>query len=147
MKFILFFASIAAFSQVRVNAPAIDLSATAVAAAIDHMNSQLTRVATPLAADIDSTVTVISVESASGIGANAVLKIEGEHLQVVSISGTDITVTRGANGTTAAAHFFRQLVADYPPVTAPIDQVKISNAAALEAARATRQAVINAAVQ
>lgn len=171
MKYLFFCLSVSLLGQTRVNPTAVDLSATAVAASIDYMNTQLTNTATSLAVDLDSTATVISVESVSGIGQNAALKIEGEHVQVVSISGNDITVTRGANGTTAAAHgtgttvqelkfrslaalakhavslFFRQLVSDYPPVVAQVEQVIAANAAALEAARTAKRAIIDAAVQ
>jgi hypothetical protein len=59
---------------------------------------------TVLTAAIDATQTTITVASSAGIIANDTLQIDSEQLQVTLVAGTTLTVVRGANSTTAAAH-------------------------------------------
>ena len=59
---------------------------------------------TTLSADINSTVTSFDLSSSTAGEAGQTLKIEDEMLHVISVSGATITVIRGVNGTTAAAH-------------------------------------------
>lgn len=60
---------------------------------------------TKLDGAIDSSTTTITVDSSVGIQVGDRLSIENEELIVTGVpSGTQLTVTRGANGTTAAGH-------------------------------------------
>jgi FtsP/CotA-like multicopper oxidase with cupredoxin domain len=63
-------------------------------------------VTTTLAAAVTATATTITVASGTGITANdALLVVESEQMTVTAGFGTTtLTVTRGVNGTTAAAH-------------------------------------------
>ena len=62
--------------------------------------------ATALAAAIGAADTTLTLNSAGGAAAGTVIQIDGEVLQVTAVAtgGTQYTVTRGAFGTTAAAH-------------------------------------------
>jgi hypothetical protein len=53
---------------------------------------------------INASVTSITVTSGSLFSAGHLLKIDSEYLRITAVSGTTLTVTRGANGSTAAAH-------------------------------------------
>jgi hypothetical protein len=61
---------------------------------------------TSLSAGINNSVTSLTVASASlfPIAGNFVIKIGSELLIVTAVTGTTFTVTRGADGTTAASH-------------------------------------------
>lgn len=69
---------------------------------------QLTPYNTPITLDgaIDSSQTSITVSNAATIGLypGVYLSIEDEWVLITAVSGNDLTVTRGANGTTAASH-------------------------------------------
>jgi prepilin-type N-terminal cleavage/methylation domain-containing protein len=56
------------------------------------------------AAITTTTQTTMNVASAAGINLNMILQINNEQLQVTNISGTTITVVRGANNTAPATH-------------------------------------------
>ena len=61
--------------------------------------------ATTLAADITDTDVTLTVNAGHDpIGVGDILQIETEKLKVTSSSGINVGVTRGANGTSAAAH-------------------------------------------
>jgi len=67
-----------------------------------------------------TTVTSVSVTSATNLGPAQTILIDSEQLYITAISGNTLTVERGANGTTAATHsggvsLYRY---DYPPVIA-----------------------------
>lgn len=61
---------------------------------------------TTLSGTITSGATSLSVASATGLptAGNFRIRVESEIMTVTAISGTTLTVTRGAEGTTAAAH-------------------------------------------
>jgi len=61
-------------------------------------------VLTNLAKDISITDTIINVNSSSGITAGVYLDIDDEELLVKSISGNNITVERGKDGTKISTH-------------------------------------------
>jgi hypothetical protein len=64
-----------------------------------------TKVATALSAAITTTTTTtIQVTSGTNIATNDFLQIDSEIMQVSSVVGTTLTVTRGVQGTTAATH-------------------------------------------
>jgi hypothetical protein len=67
---------------------------------------------TALATGIGAAGTTLTLNSAGGAAAGTVIQIEGEALQVTAVAngGTQYTVTRGANGTTAAGHSAAALV-------------------------------------
>ena len=69
------------------NAPSVDVT-TALNDA-DHINA---------------TDTAVVVDSATGIVAGDVIRIENEDMDVTNVAGNTLTVVRGINGTTAAAH-------------------------------------------
>ena len=49
--------------------------------------------------------TTLSVNSASGLSVDDFIVIDSENMQIRSISGTDVTVYRGVDGTTVSDHF------------------------------------------
>jgi len=53
---------------------------------------------------INATDTAVVVDSATGIVAGDVIRIENEDMDVTSVSSNTLNVVRGINGTTAAAH-------------------------------------------
>ena len=61
-------------------------------------------VTTNLIENIDSSIAVINVTSASGIEATNYIYIDQEEMYVESISGTALTVRRAQDNTTAADH-------------------------------------------
>lgn len=71
------------------------------------------------AAITTTTATTFTVASASGddaygqpyrISAGHLVKVDDEYMEVVSVSSNTVTVVRGANGTTAAAHLISAVV-------------------------------------
>lgn len=59
---------------------------------------------TTLAEALDSSETAVDVTSATNISAGDHILVESEQMYVTSVSSNTLTVERGANGTTAAAH-------------------------------------------
>lgn len=63
---------------------------------------------TPATATLAETLTDVDtgvdISSATGMVAPFTIQIGSEHMRVTSIAGSTLTVTRGVNGTTAAAH-------------------------------------------
>lgn len=143
---ILIAASVAAFSQATVNAPAVTLDANGTAALTAWMAGQTTGVNTKLTSGISAVAVTLTVADSTGIGANSVIVIDSEHIQVTAKTGSVLTVTRGANGTTAAIH----------ATDAPVHELKyrtfnaLGKAIIIDAMRAivrqNRQAAINAAI-
>jgi hypothetical protein len=81
---------------------------TALSLAITNTRSTTS---TTLTAAITSTSsTLITVNIASTVEVNSVLLIDSEVMVVTAVSGTTLTVTRGAAGTTAATHLTGSLV-------------------------------------
>jgi hypothetical protein len=66
---------------------------------------------------LDTTETGVDVVSGAAFSANDIILIEAEQMFVVSISTNTLTVTRGYNGTTAAAHVTGLNVYVYRPAT------------------------------
>mgnify|MGYP001218419470 FL=1 len=61
--------------------------------------------------------TTLTLSVSGGVTAGQTLLIESEQLYVTAVSGTSATVTRGVNGTTAAAHSAKAIsVAAYPEI-------------------------------
>jgi plastocyanin len=67
---------------------------------------------TTLSADITDSATSLEVEDADGIDADSVIRIGGEKLTVVSVSGDTIRVERAADNTQAGAHTADSLVVE-----------------------------------
>lgn len=59
---------------------------------------------TTLSAGINASVTAVPVTSATTISPGALLKVNSEYMRVTSITTNTLTVIRGENGSTAAAH-------------------------------------------
>ena len=59
---------------------------------------------TTLSANVDNSQTTISVTSNTNFDADDQLWVDFEQMHVVSVSGTQIRVNRGVNGTAAQAH-------------------------------------------
>ena len=59
---------------------------------------------TTLTADITDTITAIDVTDSSGFAADNYITIDNEELQIVSISGNELTVKRGQDRTIATPH-------------------------------------------
>ena len=61
-------------------------------------------VVTNLAADVGTADTVIKVNDASGMSTSTYYEIDGEEIYVTNISGNDLNVERGKDGTTIGSH-------------------------------------------
>jgi hypothetical protein len=59
---------------------------------------------TTLGEDVDTTETIITVADSSNITASSYIYIDSEEMFVVSKTGNDLSVRRGEDGSTAAAH-------------------------------------------
>lgn len=106
MKHLLLFLSMAAlaFAQATINAPAVQMDADGAASVRLWMTTQGTGTQTQLAAPVGAADTTIQVVSGQGIQPNSVIGIGAEHILVVSRERNTLTVTRGQNGSTAAAY-------------------------------------------
>lgn len=96
--------SFAAYGQVTINAPAIQLDATGAAAVRTWMLGQTKGAETSLASPAAIDATSITVTSGQGINVGTVLIVGSEMLDVTAKAGPVLTVTRGYNGTTAGAY-------------------------------------------
>lgn len=65
---------------------------------------------TTLSGNETSTDTTVAVASASNLAVNDVIIVNNEEMLITGISGTDLTVERGYNNTTATAHLSGDLV-------------------------------------
>jgi hypothetical protein len=139
-------ASIAAYSQATVNAPAVTLDANGTAALTAWMAGQTTGVSSKLTTGISAVAVTLTVENAQGIGPAAAIVIDSEHLQVTAKSGNVLTVTRGANGTTPAIHATDAQVSELKYKTFNALGKAIIVDAMRAVVRQQRQAAINAAV-
>ena len=61
-------------------------------------------VVTNLAADVGTADAVIKVNDASGMSTSTYYEIDGEEIYVTNISGNDLNVERGKDGTTIGSH-------------------------------------------
>lgn len=68
------------------------------------LQAQATLAQTTLSAAVDGTSSTVKVTAAGSIVAGWVLYVDTEAMQVISISGTTVTVQRGAYGTQAQPH-------------------------------------------
>lgn len=59
---------------------------------------------TTLGADVASSATTVTVASGAALSPGHLLQINDEYLTVTAVNGSTVTVVRGMNGTTAAAH-------------------------------------------
>lgn len=70
----------------------------------DGLSASPWQLLTPVATVANDTSQTITVDVATGIEVGMTLKIESEQVFVSAISSLNLTVERGVNGTTAAAH-------------------------------------------
>lgn len=68
---------------------------------------------TTLVNAVDAAQTTLRVADVSGMSAGHFLKIDDESMTISSISGTNVTVTRGAHGSVAAPHALGATVSDF----------------------------------
>lgn len=61
-------------------------------------------VITTLAADITASQTSITVSAATGLSPGVIMMVDNEMIRITAVSSATLTITRGYNGTTAAAH-------------------------------------------
>lgn len=80
-------------------------------------------------AAISASQTTFAVASATGIAAGGALYINREYMTVRSVSGTNITVTRGQAGTVANAHGASQTVIIIPAAAIPTVVTSVDPAA------------------
>ena len=96
--------SVAVFAQT-VNLRAITVNSDAQVAFNAYAITQADpTVSTALSLAVDASTTAIRVDAGAGLTINSVIKIDNEAMLITARSGRDITVTRGALGTTAATH-------------------------------------------
>ena len=95
--------SLAGYSQSTINAPAVTLDSNGTSAVQSWMTTQTTGQSSTLAAPVLISDTTVTLSSGAGFGAASAISINGEHMQVTAKAGAVLTVTRGVNGTTAAA--------------------------------------------
>ena len=92
-------------------------------AAGPYLTGTVIQVATVLTANIDNQQTTITVRNPSGFPITNLpftIRIGTEQMSVTAVIGNTWTVTRGFNGTTAAPHFFQNIIFGVPsPV--PVD--------------------------
>lgn len=113
MKTIIFaLLALSAFGQATINAPAITLNAESTTAVLAWMSTQAARPNTTLSGAVLVGDLTITVADGTGFGAGSVIAIDSEHLTVTARSGGTLTVTRGTNGTTPAAHANRAPVTE-----------------------------------
>ena len=67
---------------------------------------------------INDTVTTYTSSAVAGVEGGMLLKIDSEYLYVQSVAGVTITVERGVNGSTAAAHVVGSVVSYWRPIFA-----------------------------
>jgi hypothetical protein len=79
-----------------------------------HLKVRKNFVVTALAGAISAGDTLLTLRDASRIEANMLLTIDQEVVNVVSVSGNNITVQRGFDNTTAASHRNNAAVVQYP---------------------------------
>lgn len=80
---------------------------------------------TTLTAAINASTTTVPVASVSNIEILSYIKIGSEYMQVTAINTLNLTVERGVNGTTAAAHDNAAVVATYR-IESDIEQATIT---------------------
>lgn len=73
---------------------------------------------TTLNGALNSSATTVTVTSASGLDVLQYIKVDDEMMQITAIAGAVLTVVRGVNGTTAAAHLTLAPVYGYQYVLA-----------------------------
>lgn len=84
--------------------------------AANFANAQATLSSTTLSADIDQDDTILRVASSSGITAGTtMLYIDREAINVLAVSGTSLTVSRGVRGTRGGGHVSGAIVYHGPP--------------------------------
>lgn len=66
--------------------------------------------------------TTLTVSSAANLEILQYIRIESEYLLITGISGTSVTVQRGVNGTTAAAHATGAQIDTYEPIEDVADE-------------------------
>jgi hypothetical protein len=69
-----------------------------------------------------SSDTTLTVSSAANLEILQYIRIESEYLLITAISGTSVTVVRGVNGTTAAAHATGTQIDTYEPIEDVADE-------------------------
>jgi hypothetical protein len=81
-------------------------------------DNAFTQLSTLAAAIVSTTVTTFTVAAGEGVNFSSghFLQIDSEYMEVVSVSTDTLTVTRGANGSTAATHL----------INAPVTALNIS---------------------
>jgi len=97
----------AAFGQTTVNLGTLTVSADAVSAFQLYMQSQVNTAVAPtsLASDITAGATSTTLASTSQITPTVAILVEAEAMIITAKNGgTGVTITRGAFGTTPAAH-------------------------------------------
>ena len=81
----------------------------------DTLDESTTLITTTLNGAIsDATATSVTVTSATTLRANQVITVGSEEMSISSISSNTLTVSRGANSTTAATHSYGADVLIYP---------------------------------
>ena len=83
------------------------------------LEAQTYLTSTTNSAAVTASATVIPVASASGIAAGGALYVNREYMTVRSVSGLNITVTRGQSGTVANSHGASQTVIIIPAAAIP----------------------------
>jgi hypothetical protein len=82
------------------------------------------------AGGINDSVTTYTASANSGVEGGMLLKIDSEYLYVIAVSGLTVTVERGVNGSTAAAHAVGAPVSYWRPIFA-VQRITRMGAAAL----------------
>ena len=96
--------AVAANQQVVITSGSLEALYPSGRAGVLEVSGSDTTFRTELAADVDASQTTIPVLSAADLAVNDRIRVDTEDMTISSISGTTLTVTRGAHGTTAAAH-------------------------------------------
>lgn len=96
--------SVGLFSQTIINPSQVTIDAASEAALVKWSGTQHGARGSELTASINANDTKFTVKNASNFTANVAVVVESEQMDVKSINGDEITVTRGFNGTAKAIH-------------------------------------------
>lgn len=93
-----------------VNLPTLNVSDDAIASINIWMAGQLSGVQVEQTLDITNAGTTLTVNSTTGIGANSLILVDAEIMQVSAKTATTLTIARGLLGTIAAPHVTKAIV-------------------------------------
>lgn len=96
--------SLSIYPQASISPLSVDMDAASVSTIVQWMSSQAAMPPVKITADISANDVKIPVSKTTGITGSMAISINGEHMDIKSVSASELTVTRGFNGTSRASH-------------------------------------------